>query len=285
MLTYTVTVTNTGNQTLTNVTVNDPLLTPNNNTCASVAPGATCVLVGTYTVTQADVDAGQIDNTATGDSDQTGPDQDMVSVPVPQNPAINTVKTFDSYADNDGSGTITLNDVLTYTVTVTNTGNTTLNNVTVNDPMLTPNSNTCATLAPGGTCVLTGTYTVQQADVDNGQVVNTATGDSDETPPDDDSVTAPIPQNPMLSTTKALTNNADGDASGTVSLGDILTFTVTVTNTGNTTLNNVTVTDPMLTPNSQGCVTLAPAATCVLVGTYRHAGRCRCRADRQYRYR
>ena len=63
-LTYTVTRTNTGNTTLANVVVSDALITPNSNTCASVAPGATCQLVGTYTVTQADADAGNIRNTA-----------------------------------------------------------------------------------------------------------------------------------------------------------------------------------------------------------------------------
>ena len=52
--------------------------TPASNTCASVAVGDTCVLVGTYTVTQADVDAGEMVNTATADSDETDPVTDDV---------------------------------------------------------------------------------------------------------------------------------------------------------------------------------------------------------------
>ena len=63
VLTYTVTLTNTGGIALPNVVVNDVLTTPGSVTCASVAPGSTCQLVGTYTVTQADANAGNIRNT------------------------------------------------------------------------------------------------------------------------------------------------------------------------------------------------------------------------------
>ena len=77
-LTYTITATNTGSSNLTDVVVSDPLLTPTGGTtpCALVAPGATCTLIGTYTVTAADVAAGRIDNTATAGSDQAGPVDD-----------------------------------------------------------------------------------------------------------------------------------------------------------------------------------------------------------------
>ena len=93
---------------------------------------------------------------------------------------------------------VVLGSVLTYTVTATNTGNVTLNNVVVsdNDLPLDPASNTCASVAVGDTCVLVGTYTVTQADVDAGEVVNTATADSDETDPvtdDDDHADRPDP--------------------------------------------------------------------------------------------
>src|SRR5207342_1720292 len=94
-------------------------------------------------------------------------------------------------ADNDGSGSITINDVLTYTVTATNAGNVNLTTVLVSDPQLTPASNTCATLAPATTCVLTGTTVVSLADINAGQIVNTATADSDQTTPVAASVTTP----------------------------------------------------------------------------------------------
>ncbi len=269
-LTYTVTATNSGTTTLNNVIVSDPLITPNSNTCATLAPGATCVLSGTYSVTQTDVDNGSIANTASVVSDE-------ITTPVEASNTTNTGQTNDltiakpapANADEDGSGDVSLSDTLTYTVTATNSGTTTLNNVVVSDPLITPNSNTCPTLAPGATCVLNGTYTVTQADVDNGSIANTAGVVSNEiTTPVEASNTTNTGQTDDLSIAKPAPANADEDGSGDVSLGDTLTYTVTATNNGTTTLNNVVVSDPLITPNSNSCATLAPGATCVLSGTY-----------------
>jgi uncharacterized repeat protein (TIGR01451 family) len=73
-------------------------------------------------------------------------------------------------------GTGKVGDVITYTFAVTNTGNTTLTNV-VTDPMigLTITGNPIATLAVGASSsAIKGTYTITQADIDAGKVVNTA---------------------------------------------------------------------------------------------------------------
>ncbi|MEZ5191696.1 MAG: hypothetical protein R2734_03705 [Nocardioides sp.] len=58
---------------------------------------------------------------------------------------------------------------------MTNTGNTTLTGVTVNDPKVGTVTCPVTTLAPGASTTCTATYTITQADVDAGQVVNTAT--------------------------------------------------------------------------------------------------------------
>jgi hypothetical protein len=68
-------------------------------------------------------------------------------------------------------GTGKVGDVITYTFAVTNTGNTTLTNVT--DPMvgLTITGNPIATLAVGASnSTIKGTYTITQADIDAGKV-------------------------------------------------------------------------------------------------------------------
>ncbi|WP_363800818.1 OmpA family protein [Lysobacter firmicutimachus] len=280
-LTYTVTMTNTsatGN--LTNVVVRDNKISPNSRTCATVAPGATCVLTGTYVVTAADVTAGSIVNTATVTSPicpvgSTDPAcTTTVTTPV-ASLSQTLAKALTGNADEDGSGTVSLGDTLTYTITLTNTsvgGN--LTNVVVSDNKIAPSSTTCATVAPGATCVLTGTYVVKAADVSAGNIVNTATSTSPVCPAGSTdpacttTVTTPVAS---LSQTlaKALTGNADEDRSGTVSLGDTLTYTVTLTNTsvgGN--LSNVVVSDNKITPSSVTCATVAPGATCVLTGTY-----------------
>ena len=99
---------------------------------------------------------------------------DELTTPVPQAPSLKTVKELTSNADGDQSGNISLGDVLTYTVTVTNTGNTTLTDVTATDNRITPGMTTCSSLAPGQECILVGTYTVTVDDILAGKIVNTA---------------------------------------------------------------------------------------------------------------
>ena len=62
---------------------------------------------------------GDLDNTATADSDQTGPDTDDATVPVDQNPALNIVKTASVDADDRTRPLVdTAGDVINYAITV-----------------------------------------------------------------------------------------------------------------------------------------------------------------------
>ena len=92
---YTMTATNSGNVTLTGVTVVDPLI--GTLVCAPVQPGtmlpgASMVCTGSYTLTQADINAGSRANTATADSTQTPPTDTPNSVPLPQAPLLTQTK-------------------------------------------------------------------------------------------------------------------------------------------------------------------------------------------------
>ncbi|WP_425562596.1 DUF7507 domain-containing protein, partial [Marinicella pacifica] len=276
-ITFTVSVQNTGNVTLTNLVVNDLMATGGVLSCSptTLAPGATATCNSyTYTVTQADVDnGGTIDNTAsaTAQDPSNNPvtDDDSTSTPiVAGGPSLTVVKSMTNHDDVDGNSVVSVGDILTYTIVATNNGNVTLNNVVVTDTLINPSTITCTTVAPGDNCQLQGTYTVTQADVDNGQIINTGTGDSDETPPVDDDHTVVVTSNPALETVKSLTNNADEDNSGTVTVGDTLTFTIVVTNTGDVTLTQVTVTDNMINPGMTTCPVLLVGESCTLVGTY-----------------
>ena len=159
--------------------------------------------------------------------------------PVVGSPALNTTKALTSNADGDASGTVTQGDVLTYTVTVTNTGNIPLTNVIVTDSLITPTGGTtpCATVAMGATCTLIGTYTVTAADVTTGSITNTGTGDSNETPPDDDTLITPVGASPALNVTKSA-------MPGAFTVGQPGSYTITVTNSGSvSTLSDIVVTD------------------------------------------
>ena len=88
-----------------------------------------------------------------------------------QNPPLS--KALTSNADEDKTSTITVGDTLTYTVTLLNDGDVTITDTTITDDKISPSSASCSSVAVNGTCVLTGTYKVTQADVDAGKVVIT----------------------------------------------------------------------------------------------------------------
>src|SRR5690606_38442914 len=174
----------------------------------------------------------------------------------------------------------------TYTFTVTNAGNVTMTDVSVNDlsdftgenpfPALVfgGNSGTSAegTLEPGESATYTATYTLTQNDVNQGGVDNVATavGTPPTTDPDDpaepitpvesvpgdpedpatpldptdepgEPTVVDIPAEPSLSLVKAASVDAGTDE--VVNAGDVVTYTFTVTNTGNVTMTNVSVND------------------------------------------
>jgi uncharacterized repeat protein (TIGR01451 family)/fimbrial isopeptide formation D2 family protein len=179
VLEYMVTATNTGNVTLTNVQVSDNLITPTGGStpCAVVPPGATCTLVGEYVIAQPDVDAGGVDNTATATSDQVGPIEDSLSVPVARSPAVDLVKNG-TLQDANGNQLADAGETIDYTVTVTNTGNVTLTNVDVTDPLVPLSCSPApvvATLPVGAAIDCTGSLVVNQSTIDaGGSIDNTA---------------------------------------------------------------------------------------------------------------
>jgi uncharacterized repeat protein (TIGR01451 family) len=289
VITYRITATNSGDVTLTGVTVSDPLLgtlscTPTQP--AQLAPGASIVCTGSYTVTQADLDNngggdGDIDNTATADSDQTESVNDSAAVPLAQLPDLGIDKVVTDVAGGGPNGTVdAAGDVISYQITATNTGNVTLTGVSVTDALLGTLSCTPtqpATLAPGASMVCTGSYTVTQADLNSngggdGDIDNTAIADSDQTPPTDDSEDVPLSPTPGLAIDKVVTDVDGAGAAGTANqAGDVIAYRITATNTGNVTLTNVTVTDPLLgtltcTPSQPA--TLAPDAAIECTGSY-----------------
>ena len=168
----------------------------------SLAVGASCTIDFTIRVMPTVplpplVDGGRYVNEASvsGTGAQSGANITSTSnrVPLaPDLPQLTITKVMTGYADVDNSGSITLGDVLTFGITASNAGSVPLTDVVVSDTMISPDSTTCAVLQPGGTCALTGTYTVAIADLQAGSVVNTATADSTETNPVTGPVTASV---------------------------------------------------------------------------------------------
>uniref|UniRef100_UPI003593EEC2 DUF7507 domain-containing protein n=1 Tax=Aquiflexum sp. TaxID=1872584 RepID=UPI003593EEC2 len=243
-LNYNITVSNTGNTTLENISVVDPLTGLNTN-FATLAPGASQDINTTYSVDQDDIDAGSVSNTATASVNDISVSDD-VTVTATQSPAraISKAVTETTFAAPG--------DELTYTITVTNTGNVTLENISVDDPLTGLNTN-IATLAPGASQDINTTYSVDQDDIDAGSVSNTATASVADISVSDD-VTVTATQSPAFAISKAVTETTFAAP------GDELNYTITVTNTGNTTLENISVVDPLTGLNTTITV-LAPGAS------------------------
>jgi uncharacterized repeat protein (TIGR01451 family) len=253
IITYQFSVSNTGDVELTSVDITDLLpglsaidCTPEAHPIASIAVGAPPVLCSaTYAITQDDIDAGEVNNTASAEGECTAldcpvSDEDPNTETIPASPAVTIDKegSFDQGAD----ATSTVGDIISYTFDVTNTGNITLTNVEVTDPLVglsvidcAPEANPIVDLAPEETVQCTATYAITQEDIDAGSRDNTATvsGDcpSDEDCPvtDDDPNTEEIPTDSNIDLIKTLESPAALQPDGTYTV----IYTIQAINNGN----------------------------------------------------
>ncbi|WP_204742246.1 DUF7507 domain-containing protein [Glaciihabitans arcticus] len=289
VLTYTFTITNNGSSPLTGVTVTDPLadlsaLTYSwpTATAGALAAGAIATATATYTLKQADVNAGSIVNTAT----TTGTDSDGGIKPTATATRTTTIAPVSTIAVTKtgalvSPGTGRVGDVIRYSFGFTNTGNVTLTNVVLNDPLADLSTpvvtwpGTAGTLLPGATATATANYTIKQADVNAGSVKNTATVTSRTPAGATTTGTSPQASIPTVAAAPAMTTTKTGVASGNAGPGQTITYTFTVRNTGNVTLTDVVLTDPLatlsaitVTGGTGSLTSLAPNQTVIATATY-----------------
>ena len=197
----------------------------------TVPAGTTKTLTATYKMQQEDIDNQQLlKNTATATTPVTPGNEDTAEVtPEKAEPGIKVEKTTVSVTSN-GITTDVVNgkapmvragDVITYTITVTNTGNTTLKDIKVIDTTLDVNYDnttikagtpidTISSLAPKNYKTYTVTYTVTPDDIENKtQIENFATATGSEEVP-----STPVPVNPNVTVSGTKTwddaDNQDG---------------------------------------------------------------------------
>lgn len=281
-ITYTITATNSGNVTLSDVRITDagfngagPLgaLACAPAAPATLAPGGVLTCTATYVVRQADVDRGVIENTAKGTGvPPTGPPVEGDSkVTVPSNATASSTldKRVGRTVDVNGNGLVDAGDELWYDFELANTGTLSLASPSVTDPMLAAAgvAITCPAgpILPGATltCRSATAYVVTQADVDRGEVANTAFGTTTppvgpptDTPPD--TVTTPTAPKPGLSLVKT------ADRTDLVA-GETVTYTFVATNTGNTSLNDVRIEETSFEgTGAMSALSCAPAQPAVL---------------------
>ena len=273
---YTLVLANTGNTAISPVNVSDPGadVTPGIVRGADQAGNNDNILdvseIWTYsaqhTITQSDINAGGFTNsvTATGSSTTCDPENATASVTVPadQRPSL----TIDKTSTNNPNTYDAAGDMLTYNLTVTNDGNVTLTNINVSDPIAAVTGSPIASLAPGISVTLTASYTATQNDLNAGSVYNTATasttfGTVNVIASDDETIIAT--QLPELQIVKS------ADRATYIAPGEIINYSLLVTNTGNVTITGVTVSDPNAVVTCTGApYTLVPGASTTCTATH-----------------
>ena len=231
-VTFTIYVENTGDVDLVNVTVSDPQVPGCDNTYALLAAGTS----DTYTCTV--IAASDFTNvaTVTGDdplgNDITDTDPSSIDV---IDPSIDIRKN----AEGTDSQQVLVGETVTFTIYVENTGDVDLVNVAVSDPLVPGCDATIGSLLAGVNTSYTCTV-IAAADFTN---VANVTGEdplgNDVTDTDPSSVDV---IHPAIDIRK----NTEGADSQQVLVGDTVTFTIYVENTGDVDLVNVAVSDPLV---------------------------------------
>jgi uncharacterized repeat protein (TIGR01451 family) len=206
----------------------------------------------------------------------------LLAIPAPAVPALTTVKSTTT------TSVSAVGQKIPYTFTVTNTGNVTIDGVAVTDTVGSSSdpanltdvtcvslsnpvascSGTTAKLAMGQVATFTATYTVTQADLNNGSVNDSAIagGTSVANQPVTSAASTAsvaVTQSPHLSIAKS------SSTSVVTRVGQEVLYTFIVTNDGNVTLSDVSVSDAVSAPSDPAslsaitCISLSsPAGTC-----------------------
>ena len=301
---YSITVDNTGNQTLTGLSITDTFqlggsartLTsgPTYSSGDSDSDGAidtteVWVYSASYTVPQTDIDGtGSFTNSATYDTTQTAPStSNTVTTNVTRTASFSILK-----GQSGGPDPVTAQgQTIAYLITISNTGNQTLTGLSLTDALLQAGSPRTLTSGPtyssgdsnsdgevdvGEIWLYNATYTVTLSDMNNGGTFsNTATFDTAQTASSTSTaVTTPVTQSPLLSIDKTFVITTDGGTPGVADVGDIVTYYYDVTNTGNVTISSISVADvhggsgTPPTPSPASVASLAPSATTQFTATY-----------------
>jgi len=290
-VTYCFVVSNTGDTYLDDITVSDTDISPSFShtfTGLNLAPGGSAT---TYVERVVDGDLVNIANASGNPTDENGDDLDNLdevtdddSAEVDEvSPGIELVKTV--YLGHDGGASCPGSDyelntpgtLVTYCFEVINTGDTFLNPVVVDDPLIGYNSGNLGLLAPGDR-LMVHAESAMTADLTNlAEVVGNPSNEDGSDIPDTDDVSDDDPaevdtESPAIAISKTVYSGWDGGGNcpGSERLvglnGEQITYCFVVSNTGSSYLTDVTVTDNMITPAFSQTITgeLAPGESVVL---------------------
>ncbi|MBR5640884.1 MAG: DUF11 domain-containing protein, partial [Firmicutes bacterium] len=272
------------------------------STFENVAGGATIETTATYTIKEADVMNGEFENTVTAAIENLTK-KASATVDIEALDTTLSVKKEITNEPEDGEA-FKLGETIEYTITVTNDGNVAYTNVVVKDELIDETGETAEIIEELGSWTIeelgvgasesyTVKYVVTEDDILAGSVTNKAvatadpiddpdnpdepqvpTGEDevttgDEGTPDDpdDPPTPPIEEkNGHLTIEKETTNKKENGAA--FRPGETIEYRITVTNDGNLTITDITVTDE-LTGDKWTIDSLAPAEIKTYTASYK----------------
>ncbi|MEU8539613.1 Ig-like domain repeat protein [Streptomyces sp. NPDC048717] len=195
----------------------------------------------------------------------------VVVVEEPSNPSLTLTKQATS------SGPFQVGDTVAYTYTATNTGNTPLHGLTVTDNLATGVTCGETTIPVGLSASCRGSHTITTADITpcrpaaggGCEVTNLAQATAyqlsgTEVASEQATATITVQQQGV----SGLTLAKRADTAGPFQPGDTVDYTYTVTNTGDSAVHGLTVTDDRVADVDCGTTTLAAGASTTCHGTY-----------------
>jgi len=260
-ITYTYTVANDSQETLTGVTAVDDKLGPLTLGKTTLAPGEQTSATKQYVVLASDLPGPLTNSVAVSGTPPAGPAvTDSASL------SINLVGAA-SIAISVGvsSGVASVEDSIQYSYWITNTGQAQLANITAMDDRLGPVPLTDGSLQPGESTNGTLLYTVLAEDLP-GPLQNSvkATGE----PPLGATVEASASASVDLVIQDASLAVSIQASTASARVTETITYTYQITNSGTSLLNNVTAVDNRLGPLSLSSSTLAPGESATGTLTY-----------------
>lgn len=252
---YTFVLTNSGELTLRELTIDDDRVRGLTCPTTILAPGASTTCTGQRVLTQADIDAGSVENTASAsgldpDENPVPSPEDSTSTTIAQRSALLLDKQAAAPFDANGNGSIEPGDTISYTFVVTNTGRTTVREVEVTDTLLAQVTCPAGELAPGESATCTGTpYVITQDDMEAGTVLNVADAAAE-------GPTGRVVSNQDETVTNLLTRAGlelvkeadliEQNGNDRAEAGESVRYTFTVRNSGTVRVTQVRIVDEML---------------------------------------
>jgi hypothetical protein len=267
-ITYTYNVRNTGTVTLKGLKLVDDKLKAITVDKDTLAPGDTATGTVSYTTLETD-QPGPLTNVVTVTA------TDSAGKPVTSTATATVTLTYASgmyITKTPSTNTVAVGDTVTYSYRVVNTGKVTINTLALSDDKLGAIRMDKTTLAPGEAATGTASYTILETDLPGpltNVVTATATDRQGQPVPATDAqgVLLPLVNGQPAPTTATATVGLTYAATMTVTkaasarsaaVGDTVTYSFTVTNTGKVTINGLTMRDDKLGDITPAKNTLAP---------------------------